>query len=303
MNGTTLERPDMAAYLDAVRSQLSDLPTEERDDLVADVEASLLESGEAPKLSPHDFAAELREAAGLSPAASATPVSSPLDSLRTWLTSERVASLRTTARELTPMWWLVRAYVAVAVVALAVGWGWPVGWGTSGNSISFAESVIALLAAAAVSIWLGLRGRAHGLGRARLRLGINLAIAVATIPVAVYSVAQLESRTYVSYVTVEPVPGLANSGHQIRNLYPYSRDGRLLQDVLLYDDRGLPVPIMIGFDDPLRRVLEGIDGRPLRNSYPIRYYEPGTTTVAQPTLGPPVEVPEIVTPPLELGSR
>ena len=79
MNGTTLERPDVAAYLDAVRSRLADLPTEERDDLVADVEASLLESGEPPLLSPEEFAAELRDAAGLSPEAPIAPAPSPLD--------------------------------------------------------------------------------------------------------------------------------------------------------------------------------------------------------------------------------
>ncbi|MEO5576349.1 MAG: hypothetical protein ABIR67_04420 [Gaiellaceae bacterium] len=66
MNGTTLEQPDVAVYLDAVRAKLADLPAEERDDLVADVGASLLESGQPPALSPQEFAAELREAAGLS---------------------------------------------------------------------------------------------------------------------------------------------------------------------------------------------------------------------------------------------
>jgi hypothetical protein len=114
VNGSTLERPDVAAYLDAVRSRLSDLPAEERDDL-ADVEASLLESGEPPALSPQEFAASQ---------------SSLLNSLRAWLASERAASLAATARELAPIWWLARAYVAVAVVAI---WG-GLGGGRSGRT-------------------------------------------------------------------------------------------------------------------------------------------------------------------------
>ena len=97
MNGTTLERPDVAAYLDAVRSRLADLPAEERDDLVADVEASLLESGEPPTLSPEEFATELREAAGLAPETSTASQPSLLESIRLWLSSERAASWRTTA--------------------------------------------------------------------------------------------------------------------------------------------------------------------------------------------------------------
>lgn len=305
MNGTTLERPDVAAYLDAVRARLADLPAEERDDLVADVEASLLESGEPPNLSPEEFVAELREAAGLvpntAPAAPARP--SLLNTLRAWASSERTVALLRTARELEPIWWLVRAYVATAVVALPAGWGWPLGAGTRSYTLSVETSALVLVLAAVVSVWLGLRGRRGAVGLPRVRLALNLALAVATIPIAAHSMERLNDRSHVVYVAAEPVPGLANGGRQIRNLYPYSRDGRLLQDVLLYDDRGLPVPIMIGFDDPLRRVLERADGRTIRNSYPIRYYEPGTRRVARPDLAPRVNLPEVATPPLQIPSR
>jgi hypothetical protein len=34
------------------------------------------------------------------------------------------------------------------------------------------------------------------------------------------------------------------------------------------------------------------------NSFPVRYYEPGTTRVAHPTAGPSVHVPNVLTPPL-----
>ena len=65
---------DVAAYLRRVRERLDDLPAEEREDLLADVEPSVLESAgdsDAPvelRLGPPErFADELRAAAGLPP--------------------------------------------------------------------------------------------------------------------------------------------------------------------------------------------------------------------------------------------
>lgn len=297
MNGTTLDRPDVAAYLEAVRSRLADLPAEERDDLVADVEASLLESGEPPTLSPQDFATELREAAGLAPETPITAETPVLDSLRSWLASDRAASLLATARELAPIWWLVRAYVAVAALAIVGGWGWPIGTDTA-NPINMDATVVLFVVATAISVWLGLRRRSAG---GRLSLAVNIALALAALPVAVLSLDQLSNGGgYVeTFVSVEPVAGLAYNGAPVHNLYPYTRDGKLLFDVLLFDENGQPVDVVPGPEDTTRRILGTADGSPVLNSFPIRYYEPGTTTVARPDLSPPVIVPEIVTP--ELG--
>lgn len=305
MNGTTLERPDVAAYLDAVRSELADLPADERDDLLADVEASLLDSGEPPRLAPADFAAELREAAGFEPGAPAAAApQSLLDAIRTWLSSDRAAALRGTARELAPIWWLARAYVAVVVIALALGQGWPVGAGTSGKPISLEQSVLALVVAVALSIRLGLRGKRERPAHPRLRLAVNVALALALVPVAVHSFDQLAFRGYSEPIAYyEPPPGLAYDGVQVRNIYPYTRDGKRLFDVLLFDENGRPVEIGSGPDDTSRRILTAVDGSQLFNSFPIRYFEPGTKTVAQPELGPPVTVQEIATPELERPSR
>lgn len=290
MNGTTLERPDVAAYLDAVRAQLADLPAEERDDLVADVEASLLESGEPPTLSPEEFAAELREAAGLSPAAQAAVQGSPLDSLREWLTSDRVASWRATASELAPIWWLARAYVVVVLLKIFSG-------------LSFDGSVVALAVAGAISVWLGLRGRRRQRPYPRLGLAVNIALALALLPSAVFfsPLAQFGQPGALPAGYAEAVPaGLALDGRPIRNVYPYTRAGEPLFDVLLYDEAGGPIDLRSGPDDTSRRVLVTEDGEQLFNSFPIRYFEPGTATVARPELGPPVKVPKVVSPPLGL---
>jgi uncharacterized membrane protein len=63
--------PDVAAHLAALERELGDLAADERDDLLEEVEASLLEIEEDPiaRLGPPArFAAELRASAGLPPA-------------------------------------------------------------------------------------------------------------------------------------------------------------------------------------------------------------------------------------------
>jgi hypothetical protein len=294
----------VAAYLDAVRSRLADLPVEERDDLVADVEASLLEAGEPPTLSPEDFATELREAAGLAPETATSSQQSLLDSVRVWLATDRGASLVRTAHELAPLWWALRAYVIVVLVALATGQGWPVGSGSAYTIVSLDTSIVVLILAAAVSTWLGLRGRRQPSPHRRLARVANVGLALAVLPVAAFSLNQLDYWNYAqSYVTVEPSPGLALDGEPIRNLYPYSREGTPLFDVLLYDEAGRAISVLSGPEDTSRRVLADANGTQLFNSFPIRYYEPGTRTVARPGLAPPITVPKVATPPLELAPK
>ena len=193
------------------------------------------------------------------------------------------------------MWWLVRAFVAVAVLEELVN-GNPVGAET-GGAVSLDWTVVALVAASAISIWLGLRGRrGHGPGR-RVRLAVNVALALALLPAAVVTLERLESGS-TSYVYSEPVSGLALDGVPIRNVYPYDREGTLLFDVLLYDESGKAIDVYSGPDDLARRVLVDSTGTQLFNSFPVRYFEPGTTTVARPELAPSVAIPDVVTPPL-----
>ena len=306
MSQTTLDRPDVERYVAAVGAELADLPADERDDLLADVEASLLAAGEPPRTAPADFAAELREAAGLAPTAAPTSRSvSLLDAARSWLASERVRTLAATGRELAPLWWVARAYVAVAFVALAAGWGWPIGSGTRSLTAGVGTSLLVLVAGTALSLWLGLRGRRGRDPYPRLRLALNLALAVALVPIAAHSLERLSERTASppEVLYQARTSGLAYDGAPIRNVYPYSRGGQLLHDVLLYDENGRPLAIASGPDDVDRRVPTTPTGDPVLNAFPIRYFEPGTRRVARPDLAPRVNVPDIVTPELERSPR
>ena len=80
MSMTTGLPPNVAEYLSALRTELADLAPEERDDLLSEVEPSLLEAAAdddepiAARLGPAAaFAADLRASAGLPPAPHGDP--------------------------------------------------------------------------------------------------------------------------------------------------------------------------------------------------------------------------------------
>jgi len=162
---------------------------------------------------------------------------------------------------------------------------------------------IAILVAVAASIALGLWSRRTA--QARLALSVlNVALLAAVVPVAVH----LSHRTQPAVATqivvqTEIVPGLAYNGTPLDNVYPYSRDGRLLHDVLLYTGAGTPLNLRAKSYDPLRRILFTKAGGRIYNAFPVRYYQPGTTTVLRPNAGPNVKVPRITTPPLPAKKR
>ena len=295
MTATTVLPPDAAAYLAAVRDALADLPAAERDDLLAEVETSLVErSAEGGSVSAHlgppqEFAAELRTAAGLDPA---QPPSRgvPLRDAAV----RALSALRGPVAELAPIWWVVRGYVLVAVAALLGGAQWS-GRPAAVPHLPSARAGLALIAAAIVlSVAFGLLAR-----RRRLRaapVAANLVLAAALVPVVVH-LARLPTVSQSAFVETVLPPGLVYNGQPVDNVYPYSRNGRLLHDVLLFDGAGRPLDVLS--HDPTRRVLRARNGRPIFNAFPIRYFEPGTRRVARPNAAPPVTVPTVTTPPLK----
>jgi hypothetical protein len=305
---TTTVPPEVEAYLASVREALDDLPSAERDDLLAEVEDSLVEAAAdgpiAARLGrPEDFAAELRAAAGLHarPAEQRPGASSRWRELAAGIAAHpRIRSLWHLAGELAPAWWLVRGYLAVAALALLLDASWSVNHPWMPLLLGSAwGGVLVIAAAVAVSMWAGLRLRgAHG-AAARTAIAANVLLVLALVPVVQHLREPRPER--VLYVTeaAAPLPGLASSGSSVLNIYPYSRDGQLLHDVLLYDQFGNPIEIgHNGVADPNRRFLRTAIGAALFNSFPIRYYEPGTTRVARPNAGPSIRVPSIETPPL-----
>ena len=303
MNAATTIPPEVDAYLARVGEALSDLPAAERDALLADVEASVFEAAQEGSVAarlgpPDDFAAELRAAAGLQQLPPLPPPRGLRGGVTAALAHPRVVALRGTLTPLAPIWWVARAYFVVAAVALWLN----VPWSTIrfavpllGNGVG---SVVAILVAAAASIWVGFFVRRSTRPIRRLAVVANALIALAALPV----IAHLLNPQPFPVAAVEQAPvvaGLSYDGVPVDNIYPYTRAGRLLHDVLLYDGAGRPLDVRPGADDPDRRLLEARDGTPIFNSFPVRYFEPGTTRVERPDAAPPIRIPEIETPTLE----
>jgi hypothetical protein len=311
VSATTTERHDVEAYLVAVRDELADLRPEERDDLLAEVEASLHDSAEesdapiAARLGPPaDFAAELRAAAGLG-SGSRVAISKRRLLEDAW-GSRHTAQLKRTLRDLAPIWWVVRAYVAVAALV----------WLTDSNQSITPPDIVRrgpgdaglalLVLAVALSVGLGL-WRSRPRGMAPFALALNLVLLALAAP-TVGNLYDWLSRPYFVVPAEETfgTAGLARDGIPIQNIYPFSRDGRLLLDVVLYDQDGAPLDVRPGAGpsgDPDRRLLRTRSGVDLFNSFPIRYFDPGTRRVVRPGLAPSIAWSPIVTPPLERKAR
>ena len=315
MTTTTALPPEAEAYLAKVREALADLPGDEREDLLAEVRDSLSEAGEAggsilARLGPPEaFAAELREAAGLHPteqlagqARARTAWSELIDKLELWAARPRVAAARRLLAELAPIWWLVRGYLTVGLLAFVLDGQWSTALPLVprlGDSGEF--GLAAIVAAAAVSVALGLSRRRRRTLFPRLALAANLVLVVAAVPVLgeVADAADHGELIAAAYAPRAGAGELSYGGVRVDNVYPYSRDGRLLLDVLLYDGAGRALEIGSQAEDPYRRLLRSSVGKPVFNSFPVRYFEPKTRRVADPEAAPPVDLPRIVTPPLD----
>jgi hypothetical protein len=308
MTTTAGSSPQIDAYLAAVGASLADLAPDERADLLAEVEASLLESaGDSPIASlgpPEEFAAELRASAGLG--APLTPEASgdPLASLRSL--AARVAgyppvrALARLARELAPAWWLVRGYLVVVAIAALTGASWASSHPWLPILGSERAGALLVVVASALSLAVGLGTRRTGASVALALLVVNLAALVAVVP------AVRHAQQDATPIIVQAAPSAADSfayralydnGTQVLNIYPYSRAGTLLHDVQLYDQNGRPITLGLG-DDPLRRIVRSKIGATLANAYPVRYREPGTGQVAHPNAAPYRRAPIVATPPL-----
>jgi hypothetical protein len=312
MSTTTGLPPNVTNYLDALRAELADLAPEERDDLLSEVVPSLLDAaadGEEPLAArlgpPVHFAADLRTSAGLPPAAPAPPARRTWRDLVGHLTADRALAV---LRELAPVWWVARAFIAVHVLAIVIDMGAEDAAQISRypevprlGSAEFGLIVLAL--ALAASIAAGIAARRRPERRRRTRIAANVVLAVLALPVAAELAAAADVRAAPeiigeSQAVTPPGPELTYDGVQVENVYAYDRNGRLLRDVRLYDSAGTPLTVGGEAPDPDRRPVRDATGAQLFNAFPIRYFEPGTERVANPNAGAPVSPAKITTPAL-----
>lgn len=300
---TTVHAPrEVAAYLEQVRVYLDDLPEGERDDLLDDLEQHLSEvlaEDDEPLAArlgtPEDYAAELRQSAGLPPRDAGTDSSfaraharvrrSSLGRLAAAVSSHRATrAVRDFLPEARPGWWVARAVIGVAAWMLTTQYvaihDLPV------PPIAGSRLLTVGLAAVAVwgSVWLGRRSD-HS---RNLRL-LSIAVNVVVVLLAYAATDELRGRFGVTYVYDAPPadPHLTHrDGTPITNIYPHAADGAPLEGVLLYDQTGRPITNVYG---PHVHPA-GPDGAPIHNAYPVQ--EPTPTTIGR----PPVPLPTPVAP-------
>lgn len=257
-------RPEVITFIDRVRVQLADLDVEERQELTDGLEADLsdlvVEHGIEALGDPLAYARELRAAAGLDPVTGTVPgprlplsarVEHLLDSAHaTW--DRRLARLPRDPVEflasIRPLWWALRAWLAVQLLTLGVG-----SWQHSAPVPSMMGSpvlgLLILLGAAAVSIQIG-RGkvwpgsRLEAVGPRTLLVALN-AFAIVVTPVVLANFPASGSYADAGYVGDPGVagPGMVVNGDFVQNVYPYDAQGRPLTGVQLFDQNGRPLDV------------------------------------------------------------
>jgi hypothetical protein len=307
---TVTVAPDVRDYLDAVRAHLGDLPDDERDDLLEDLESHLIEvaaeSDEplAARLGPPDeYAADLRSSAGLPPVgATGARLRRVSDARRVW---RRVATHPTAQRvraflpELRPGWWVLRSVLAVWVLAMVTG-------DVDASAIPFPPlfgsrfvGFLAMAVAVPLSVRLGRRQQ----GNPRLTRAVHFgeaALLLLTIPL----IGEVNDRSYYYQDVYNPAYEmyqgalLGPDGQPITNLYATDADGILIEDFRLFDQNGRAVTNILETDDfgtygdgsGVYRSQPPVDaeGRPVLNGFPrdawLERYDGTTSPVGPPAV-------------------
>jgi hypothetical protein len=268
--------PEVTAFVERVRARLSDLTDEEREELVGGLEADIAElvadGGSVAELGdPRAYADELRSAAGVERSRGRSiggvqvrrprrPVKHQLEevmdaSRARWLRlmeRPRLAPAWDVATAIRPVWWVLRAWVAVQFIDWTFGpWEYLTPIPTLGGTLG---GLVVLVGAVVVSVQLG-RGRIWPTStpgrptwvRAGL-LGLNaLAVFLLVVVLAQFpgSNAWAGDRAAYNYDDADfrHQPGLKVDGRVLRQVFAYDAQGNPLTGVQLFDGRGNPLEI------------------------------------------------------------
>jgi hypothetical protein len=272
---------DVATYAAAVRSALASLPEAERASLLEDLEDHLAEVAGESELSleerlgkPQAYAAELRSAYGSAANPPNMQRRRPFRE-RLWELVKAAAGtpiygeLRALLPELRPGWWVLRAYLGVLVIAFLFRGGSDLRPIPNPFSSAGLLQILATVFAIFISVRLGRRGTPVNRGWRWAALAVNAGIALFALPVLV-SMGTGGTYAWSSDGSYDPYLSSVSAGYYpgVTNIYPYSRDGKALKDVLLYDQDGHPL-LAASSGDAVSNVPTGADGLPIPNAYPL----------------------------------
>lgn len=292
---TSTTTAESQAFLAAVKEQLSDLPEEERTDLLedlaqhlADITADRAEDGPALTTllgEPEQYAAELRAAADLPPRTAPVVTkesfvgrlgrSGPVRLSQKLWRKPYVVPVREFVPQLRPAWWVLRGYLVIALPALAAPNStddFPVPAVGGSNFLGFLFVVAAVVA----SVWLGM----HPGGKWRRRLVVAGNALLVMFALGLVSEVDYRMTGGPQFVSSSGVPSqvhrLSSSHGPVTNIYPYASDGTPLKGVLLYDQDGRPLrtEMQLWWADRCERAVSyprAADGVGVEHSYPKSY--------------------------------
>jgi len=288
---------DVPPYAAAVRAALSDLPHDQAEALLEDLEDHLREIAAEAGASlterlgpPEQYAQELRAAYGAATSGKAQrePALRNLQrAIGSVTSSVWYQQLRAFLPELRPAWWVLRAYLVVLILTAALSPGYNLHPIPNPFSSRGLLEILATIGAILFSIRLGRRSHPLPPGRRRLAIGANVVIALLALPVLA------SMGTFPSFAMVESgAPGQSPdfaspySLGSVTNVFPYSKDGKPLTDVLLYDQDGRPLTLARDPDRTTDYPI-GADGQPITNAYPLNQRRLDGTPVLQPRVAIP----------------
>jgi hypothetical protein len=227
-NDSTIQ--DFAA---SVRLELRDLPKSVVEELTGDLEASLQErrqdEGEDFQLqSPNEYAAELREAAGVSPKPARTRAFSSrsfVASVEAWFSKYALTrSMLQFGISIRPLWWVLRAVIA---------------WVIFSGLLSSTTSAIVLVTSVFLSIQWGRKKWFTNRFFAALVLPLNLLALILVIPAQNSLMSNINSISpEFDYSRSISNSGLNLDGYPISEIQAFDAKGNLIKGLTFKDENG-----------------------------------------------------------------
>ncbi|MEW2376283.1 hypothetical protein AB0883_09300 [Micromonospora sp. NPDC047812] len=274
----TVTEQEIADYAARVRAALADLPPAHRDELTEDLPEHLAEVAAEADGSlvdrlgePEAYAAELRAAAGVGAATTGgrrhRRLGVAVDRFRArahrWDVQLGPPLGYATASEflrlLRPAWWVLRGYLAAMLVTVI----------TTGDTFgvlpelngSLLAGLVLLAGSVLASIWLG--HHTPGLTRPKRRM-LHVGTAVLVF-FGLVGLADVNGRVGSGDLGYEQI-SIDDRYDHIRDVFVYDREGRLVEDVRLFDQNG--DPIRLGYPDCPDAHDPNALGLPLLRTYP-----------------------------------
>lgn len=224
----------------AVRAELADLPETEvislTEGLEADLTERLAEEGYGFEFeSPSEYAAELREAAGITPKAAKRKTFSGADltqNIESWFRKSTLGTaLIDFGVSVRPVWWVLRAAVAWYVFV--------------GFLYSFMDGLVLLPILVFLSIQWGRKKWFTNKFFAAILLPLNLMAIVLLVPAQAMLVQKVNNYAYAEQILREmpSSEGLRYNGEQITQLRAFDKEGREIDGLTFKDQREIPIEI------------------------------------------------------------